>query len=74
MLLFRWKTSHGSVQNVSWCCFQLSNAVFSNSETNSQYLIPGVDCDYSSIRSALHLSFVLPIATGAGLEKTLLDK
>jgi len=49
-------------------------AVFSNSETNSQYLIPGVDCDYSFIRSALHLSFVLPIAIGAGLEKTLLDK
>ncbi|WVZ59317.1 hypothetical protein U9M48_009474 [Paspalum notatum var. saurae] len=37
---------------------------------NFQYLIPGVDCDYSFIGSALHLSFVLPIAIGAGLEKT----
>lgn len=44
-------------------------AVFRNSKTNSQYLIPGVDCDYSFIRSALHLSFVLPIAIGADLKR-----
>jgi hypothetical protein len=72
MLLFQWKTSHGSLQNESWCCFQLSYAAFRNSKTNSQYLIPGVDCDYSFIHSALHLSFILPIAIGAGLEKTCL--
>lgn len=70
MLLFQWKTSHGSLQNESWCCFQLSYAVFRNSKSNLQYLIPGVDCDYSFIRSALHPSFVLPIAIDAGLEKT----
>ncbi|CAD6253322.1 unnamed protein product [Miscanthus lutarioriparius] len=51
----------------------LPYAVFSNSATDLQYLIPA-DCDYSLIRSALHLSFVLPIAIGDGLEKTLLDK
>jgi len=70
MLLFQWITSHGSLQNESWCCFQLSYAVFRNSKTNSQYLIPGVDCDYSFIRSALHLSAILPIAIGAGFKKT----
>jgi hypothetical protein len=41
----------------------LSCSVFSNSKTNSWYLIPGVDRDYCFICSALHLSFVLPIAT-----------
>jgi hypothetical protein len=50
-------------------------AVFSNSETNSQYFVLGVDCDdYGFMCSALHLSFVLSIATGARLEKTLPDK